>query len=180
MCCLIFAYAQLFSTSSCQCEHPVKPRTVLQNGHHKLVVHYSWHLVMNHCFRSILQWIEVGSKTDLWIINYRKTIQVLSPKFFETICPTICMTIPRFLQKSVKPFPENGMNLCGNFAAKNKYHLLPRKKKTVGRTTKPWRVTRTSRCQWAKVSSNFDGLVEEGGIGVGIYCLLIILMLTWC
>lgn len=29
------------------------------------------------------------------------------------------MTIPRFLQKSVKPFPENGMNLCGNFAAKN-------------------------------------------------------------
>ena len=119
MCCLIFAYAQLFSTSSCQCEHPVKPRTVLRNGHHKLVVHYSWHLVMNHCFRSILQWIEVGSKTDLWIINYRKTIQVLSPKFFETICPTICMTIPRFLQKSVKPSPENGMNLCGNFAAKN-------------------------------------------------------------
>lgn len=33
MCCLIFAYAQLFSTSSCQCEHPVKPRTVLRNGH---------------------------------------------------------------------------------------------------------------------------------------------------
>lgn len=35
------------------------------------------------------------------------------------------MTIPRFLQKSVKPFPKNGMNLCGNFAAKNEYHLLP-------------------------------------------------------
>ena len=88
--CTTILNQQLSVWTSCEAKNSLAERPS-----HKLVVHYSWHLVMNHCFRSILQWIEVGSKTDLWIINYRKTIQVLSPKFFETICPAICMTIPR-------------------------------------------------------------------------------------